>query len=314
VPRPLQLPDPSPSERAGSALSRRALLAGGAGTLLLAACGSSGSGAAPAATDATKRRSLLAFFDASGDTGGFLTTGTPQRAPFGLAGPDGSLLSATPAALDFTITAPDGSTRSYHVPRRNQGLPRSYYAVEFTPEHTGNHEARTSFDGATVTAAFTVMKPGQDPTPRAGSAMPAIATPTHDAPRGVSPICTRDPECPFHTTSLDRALTLGRPTAFLVATPKFCQVAICGPVLDVMVSLRERYADRITLIHQEVYKSAAQAAEKGNTATLAPALDVLRLGYEPALFLVRPDGRIQQRIDFIFDQVDLQHAFDRLVA
>jgi hypothetical protein len=313
VPRPSPR-SPLTSAPGGSGLSRRALLAGGAGTLLLAACGSSSPNSAPAATDATKGRSLLAFFDASGDTGGFLTTGSRQRAPFGLAAPDGSLLSATPAALDFTVTAPDGSTRAYRVPRRNEGLPRSYYAVEFTPQHTGNYEARTTFEGAALSAAFTVMRPGQDPTPRPGSAMPAIATPTQAAPRGVTPICTRDPECPFHTTSLDAALKLGRPTAFLVATPKFCQVAICGPVLDVMVSLRERYADRITMIHQEVYKSATEAAEKGANAALAPALDVLRLGYEPALFLVQPDGRIQQRIDFIFDQVDLRQAFDRLVA
>ncbi len=161
-------------------------------------------------TDATKRMSMLAFFDASGDTGGFLTTGSPPARPL-RAGRARRLAAQRHPRVARLHGSPRPTARpsSYRCPAATRACP-----ARTTPSSSPRSTPATtrpvaSFDGATVAAAFTVLKPAKDLTPRAGSAMPALATPTHAAPQGVSPICTRDPECPFHTTSLDRALTAG---------------------------------------------------------------------------------------------------------
>ena len=69
----------------------------------------------------------------------------------------------------------------------------------------------------------------------------------------------------------------GRPVALLVSTPKFCQVAICGPVLDVLLSQRGAFPD-VRMIHAEVYTDET-------IETLAPVIDALGMTYEPGLFV-----------------------------
>src|SRR3546814_12918171 len=76
-------------------------------------------------------------------------------------------------------------------------------------------------------ADLSVVKPGD--------AIPAVATPTPTDARGVNPICTAEPACPLHDVSLADALGEGRPIALLVATPAFCQIAICRPVLALLL-------------------------------------------------------------------------------
>jgi hypothetical protein len=136
--------------------------------------------------------------------------------------------------------------------------------------------------------------------------MPALQTPTTQDHRGVDPICTRDPACPLHEISLDAALQSGKPVAFIVSTPKYCQVAICGPVLDVLLGLRDANPN-VTMIHAEVWTD-------DTTTTPAPAVRDLNLSYEPVLFLVGADGMIRQRVDLIFDTAEASAAVAALTG
>jgi hypothetical protein len=106
--------------------------------------------------------------------------------------------------------------------------------------------------------------------------------------------------------SLDAALTQGKPVAFIVATPKYCQVAICGPVLDVLLAQQAAHPD-VTMIHAEVWTD-------DTTTTAAPAVTALDLTYEPVIFLIGADGTIRQRIDTIFDSSELDAALQSLTA
>ena len=143
--------------------------------------------------------------------------------------------------------------------------------------------------------------------------MPTLTTPTNEKTLDVDPICTQDPPCSYHATSLDVALKGKRPTAYLIATPKFCQSGICGPVLEVMEAVGSTYGGQIALIHQEVYQSATEAAENGANATLTKALLDLNVTSEPVLFLIGRDGVIRQRLDAAFDKKELRAGFDGLL-
>src|SRR5207245_3927905 len=92
----------------------------------------------------------------------------------------------------------------------------------------------------------------------AGQKMVPVDTATTADPHGVQLVCTRDPACPLHDVTLRAALAGGTPVAFLVATPKFCQTAKIGPVLDVLLKQKDQFP-QIKMLHAEVYPSEADA-------------------------------------------------------
>ncbi len=244
-----------------------------------------------------------------------ITAGVPQRIAFGLADPRGGGLSADgPDQVDFTIVAPDGSTTTQTATAHHQDLPFVYYPIRFTPDAAGNFTVEAVVEGDEVNAVFTIAEEGASPVPGPGDPLPSMASPTVEAHLGVDPICTRDPHCDLHQVSLDTALGEARPVVYLVATPKFCQMGVCGPVLDVLESVVGDYADRVTFIHQEVYRSATEAAEKGAAATLTEQVEQLELLSEPVLFITDRDGVIRHRLDTAYDRVELTESLEDVLS
>lgn len=277
--------------------------------MALAACSKGGSSATSPPTT-TITASLLAFFPLDG----YMTVGTPERLAFGVADAGGTLTTKTPSELTLTLTAPKGDGTTVNAVAHREGLPWSYYPMTYTPTAPGNHTVTATVDGQKVSATFTVGAKGSSKVPEPGQKMPALVTPTTDKTLGVDPICTQDPPCPLHTVSLDGALERAKPVAYLVATPKFCQTGICGPVLQVLESVRAEFADRVTFIHQEVYQSAAQAAEKGANATLTKAVTDLDLASEPVLFLIDKGGIVKHRLDAAYDKQEVRDALNGMLS
>ena len=152
------------------------------------------------------------------------------------------------------------------------------------------------------------MEPGSVAVPGPGDSMPPFDTPTVDDGRGVDPICTREPEpCPFHDVTLTDALLSGKPVAYLVGTPAFCQTGTCAPALESMIDVQDRFGETFTWVHAEVYTD--------NTATTpAPAVDAASLTFEPSLFVIAPDGTVIERLDAIWDQTELVEVLERASA
>jgi hypothetical protein len=287
--------------------SRRSFLVGGASAALLAACGGGGNDKVVPTTTTTKASSftLISFSDPSA-----LALNAPARLTFGVTDQEGVLLEQPPAPkLDFSVTlngqpfgAPVSSTA--HA----SGLPRPYFPVEFTPTTAGLYEFHSEIGGQPVSLPVQL---GAEPVtvPGAGQPMIPFDTPTTTDLRGVELLCTRTPACPFHDISLRDALAGGTPVAFLISTPRYCQVAICGPVLDLLVAARDQFPN-IKMLHAEVYPTEAAAAPGKQQRT--PVMEAYNLFFEPVLFLARPDGTILKRIDTIFDGVELTDALTQL--
>lgn len=244
----------------------------------------------------------------------YLTVGVPQRISFAVANAGGGVSLDTPATMTFKLEHPSGKKKNFTAKVHNKNLPFSYYQFDYVLPEKGNYFTSSTVDGHEVSAAFAVGAKGSSPVPAPMSTMPSLVTPTVTDPHGIDPLCTNDPPCPLHSVSLDAALAEKKPVAYLVATPKFCQTGICGPVLDVLLSEQSAYADKVTMIHQEVYQSATEAAEKGANATLAPALKELGLVSEPVLFLIGRDGIVTRRLDSAYDSVELRAGLDALLV
>jgi hypothetical protein len=297
-------------------VTRRRFLAGtGAmtGAVLLGACGDDddGTGAGESSTtdDATAGLALVQFFGAPG----MFAAGAEVRAPFGLADADGLLPTEdTLEVLTMSLVDAAGATvmEPTEVRRRSKGLPRAYFPLRFTVEEPGIYTGRTEVEGEDLEMAIKVDAVGDVEVIRAGDALPRIHTPTTADARGVDPICTNDPACPLHEVTVAEALDEGRPIGLLVATPAFCQIAICGPVLDVLLAVADAHPD-VRLLHAEVY---AKPNDEQPPETKTAAVDELHLSFEPCLVLAGPDGTVVERIDTIYDEDEVDEALSRLTA
>lgn len=295
-------------------LTRRQLLIGGtaaAGTLLLGACGDDDS-----TTDATGTTTatepdpqgnglvMAQFFG-----GAMFVAGERARLPFGVADGDGLLpTDDTPARLSVQVLTADGTElgQLVDVARHADGLPRAYFPLTTTVEEPGFYTARTEIDGIGTEMNFQIHAPEDVRVVRPGSPLPAVDTPTADDARGVTPICTNDPVCPLHDVTLTEALGEGTPIALLVATPAFCQIAICGPVLDVLLDVAADHPG-IRFLHAEVYADPAT-----DLKTYAPVIEPLGLHFEPCLVLADASGTVVDRLDTIYDRAELAEHLTRL--
>ncbi|MET0728335.1 MAG: hypothetical protein ABWZ76_08585 [Acidimicrobiales bacterium] len=296
-------------------LSRRALLIGGsaaAGAVLLGACGDDTSETTGTSTDGTTDSdggplpglALAQFFG-----GPMFVAGEESRLPFGVADQDGLLpVDETPAALTVQVLDPTGDAvgDAIDVERHADGLPRAYFPLRVGVEAPGIYTARTEIDGVPTEMSFQVHAASDVKVIRPGTPLPALDTPTITDAHGVEPICTNDPVCPLHEVTLAQALADRSPVALLVATPAFCQLAICGPVLDVLLEVRAGYPG-VRFLHAEVYADPATDLD-----TFAPVVEPLGLHFEPCLVLARADGVVTERIDTIYDRTELQSRLDHL--
>lgn len=303
-------------------IDRRTLLLGAAGSALLAAC-SKGSSTSSTPTDqATSGAVLFAAFAAAG---GYVASGVEQRLVFAVGSATGGTetdLAKVPAQLTFQVNKlgpADASGKRPRIPfgdpitveRHADGVPTPYFPLRFTPDEPGVWGVATTLDGKNAEQAFQVTPASEMKLVQRGQKLPAVKTATTADPLGVDPLCTRlSGPCPFHSTSLDVALQAGAPIALLVATPEFCQTAICGPVLDLVLEQQAAFPT-VQFLHTEVYKDA-RAEGNVNSATTAEIVDQLGLTYEPALFLATPDGTVVERLDNSFDRGELRNGLTRI--
>jgi hypothetical protein len=280
-------------------------LVGGASAAFVTAC-SGGKAATPTTTsDARPAFTLVSLADSS-----VFVPGTPARMAFGITDKDGVLLKQAPVTkLDFAVTL-DGQRFAPAIPSSSHasGLPRPYFPAEFTPTKAGVYEFRSDVMGTPVSTLIQVTDtPTQVLGP--GQKMIPFDTPTTSNLHGVELLCTRNPACPLHDVTLREALSGATPVAFLISTPLYCKVAICGPVLEVLLAAMAKFP-QIKMLHAEVYPSTAAA--QPNVQQRSPVMEAYNLFFEPVLFLARPDGTIMKRIDTIVDAVELNDALTQL--
>lgn len=251
------------------------------------------------------------------------TVGT-ERFALGVVDPEtGPIEDATIDLLFFKIANNQGTL--------TETLRPIFFPYGVSGDHTDEHQAddvtgiyvaRPKFDAAgtwgvvaRVTLPDGVVRAGQaDFTVEAdtdvpGPGDPAIASKTAVAttPEEIAAICTADPVDDMHALSLDAALTNGKPSAVLFATPALCTSRVCGPSLTALQELKVRYGEQANFIHVEIYPE--RDYEKP-----AAAIDEWHLPSEPWLFLIDGTGTIVERYEGGIGFSELDPAIQQLVS
>jgi len=295
-------------------LTRRAFLLGsagvagvaGVGTLVTTACGS-GDGNSGSA----KGTSLAPFFATGTMEQPTLRSGVEQRMPWGIADQEGIPLAELPDRAETTITDAQGRQigQVIVVDRHGDGTPFPYYPVRVTMAQPGSYGVAIAYKGSALTGQVVFAAPEAIMLVQPGERAIPVVTPTPADHRGVEPICTRDPSCPFHDVTLSDALSNGRPTALLISSPAYCQTNVCGPVLELLIE--EGTGRPMNLVHAEVYADAAATGD-ALKAKLSETTTTYKLSFEPSLLIVDAKGIVADRLDFVFDRAELQASLGKV--
>ena len=283
-------------------LSRRTLLAAGVGAVVAAACGGGGSGrgSKTGSAKAAGATVLVARFQ----DGTFVPGG--QRVAFSLGNKDGLISDNLPPSLDAEVLDANGKVvvPAVNAARHERNLPLPYWPFTLALATPGIYTLRTT-DG--LEGSFSVVDPSQTKIPKVGEKLPPFDTPTTTDSRGVNPICSRQPICPLHDITLTQALQSGKPVAYFIGTPAFCQTGVCGPILDFVVAQHQRLGDKMAMVHADVYTDST-------ATTTTPAVDAYNMTFEPCLWVADPSGTIVERLDFVFDESELSAALAKVTT
>jgi hypothetical protein len=277
-------------------VSRRSFLLAGAGLVAAAACGKS----KPGEVQVDKNDPGLPV-DLSLVVASYIhVAGMDQRVTVALIQGSGPFKATGPVPITI-----DG--RPVDAVLHSDGISLPYYLIRHRFEQPGVHAIEAVVQGKKLNTPIEVAEASASKVPLPGQPLIRVPTPTVADGRGVSPICTRQPACPLHDVSLDAALDEKKPIALLFATPALCQSALCGPVLDSLLVMRDEFGSKVRMVHVEIYTDL-----QGKTT--APAVKAYNLDSEPFLFLAGADGVVRDRLDNAYDKTELREALGRLVA
>jgi hypothetical protein len=125
-----------------------------------------------------------------------------------------------------------------------------------------------------------------------GAPAPRSKTPTAGEVKNLRTITSASqPDPRLYRLSVDQAVTSGKPSMILFATPGFCQTAVCGPSVDVLGRLATGFGDKVNAVHVEVYQYPFERLKPVKT------MDEWGLKSEPWLFLVDKTGHIVARFE-----------------
>ena len=234
------------------------------------------------------------------------------RLPFSLANQAGLLTTDSGVDLPQTLTAKliNADTQeivaeSLSADRHDTGLTIPYWPFRVDIDKPGIYTLVVD-GGPAEGAAIQVLNATEVLIPFVGSQLPGFDTPTFDDHRGVEPVCTRTPEpCEFHNITLNEALALKKPIAYLVGTPAHCSTGTCSPALEALVAVKNSIGDAMTFLHAEIYTD-------DKATTVAPAVVALKMEYEPAIYITDASGKIVERFDAIFDADEINAAISKL--
>jgi hypothetical protein len=218
---------------------------------------------------------------------------------------------ATPITLEktYTHTHEDGTVETHEA-----GESGVYVAaVRFDEPGQWGVEVTTTVGDVTYDPSaigFVVLE--ESASVAMGAPAPLSETLTLDDVEDVAEIDTSNPPIPeMHTMTIAEAVTSGRPSVIVFATPAFCLSRICGPTKDVVDDLFKQYKGEVNFVHVEPYE--LDRARSGEGLFPIPATIEWGLQSEPWVFLVDSEGTIAAKFEAVVTMDELMDALQLLL-
>ena len=152
----------------------------------------------------------------------------------------------------------------------------------------------TGFDDVTTT----VQVKEESSTPAIGSSAPPSVNKTGRDVETLDHLTTSPtPDVDLYGMTIRDALSSGIPLVVSFATPAFCQTATCGPQVEVLSKVKDRYRGRANFIHVEVFDNPHEIEGDLSRAHPVPSVEEWGLPTEPWTFIVDGDGTVAAKFE-----------------
>ena len=211
---------------------------------------------------------------------------------FDLSNPDAPQVEQETVAT--AVQSPDGQTTIFTHERRFERAGEWGLAVR-----------ADMVDGQTAVQHIKFNVIADSDTVLPGDKAPQVQTPTLTDVAGDFSLITSawEPNPAFYQLSLDEALSNGKPTILLLATPAFCQTRFCGPAYEIATTLETEFGDTVNFIHVEVYAGLPDPSQ--NDWQLSPVMAAFGLETEPWMYVMDTDGQVIYRAEGMFTEEEL---------
>ena len=219
---------------------------------------------------------------------------------------------ATALTVDksYTHTHDDGTVEKHGAGKTG------VYVAHPTFDEAGSWgvEVTATIEGKTfdpVGAAFTVLQQGKSVA--VGAQAPRSDTLTLDDVADIADIDTSDPPiAEMHAMRISEAVTSGRPSVIVFATPAFCLSRVCGPTKETVDELFLLYKSQVNFVHVEPYD--VEKARNGEGLHPVKAWTEWGLQTEPWVFLVDRNGIVAAKFEGVVTIDELKAALDPLLG
>jgi hypothetical protein len=159
-----------------------------------------------------------------------------------------------------------------------------------------------------IQAVGNVVVKAKPAAPAIGDDAPASKTPTLANSTLEQLTTSKVPDPELYRSSVADALVAKAPFVVAFATPAYCQSRTCGPVVDVVSSVRRKHAaSGIRFIHVEIYEDNDPANGVNRW------VKQWRLPTEPFTYVVDSSGVIRAKLEGAFSAVELETAAKTVV-
>jgi hypothetical protein len=190
-------------------------------------------------------------------------------------------------ALDLSTDPPSEGWGGEAISYEDYWIP--YWVAYPDLPHAGYWGFRaliTMEDGSQEQAQFTIEVKEHSNSPAVGSEAPASQNRTlktepdiHDLSSGA------EPNPGLYQMTVAEAISSGRPTVVVLATPGFCTSQLCAPVVDSVEAVYTEFRDRVNFIHLEIYKDFDPLVESDEVKEW-------NLTSEPWTFVLDREGKV----------------------
>ncbi|MDA1347993.1 MAG: hypothetical protein O3A47_03885, partial [Chloroflexi bacterium] len=157
---------------------------------------------------------------------------------------------------------------------------------------------KLSFDVAEVPAA-----------PAVGGRAVASRSKTIDDVASIEELTTgslQDPD--LYRTTIAESIESGLPTVIVLASPAFCTNAVCGPQIDVLQELKDKYPGKANFIHVDFYDNPHEIQGDLDRAILSPTVLEWNLPSSEWSFVIDADGTVAARFEAFATLEELEEA------
>tara|TARA_B100001971_G_C17955213_1_gene414582 strand:- start:207 stop:614 length:408 start_codon:yes stop_codon:yes gene_type:complete len=123
-----------------------------------------------------------------------------------------------------------------------------------------------------------------------------------------------DPDPDLYRLSINDALKEEQPLVVVFATPAFCVSATCGPQVEIVSSLKERFAGKANFIHVEVFANPHEMEAGRPAGGFVPAVSEWSLPTEPWTFIMDHSGVVAAKFEGFTTLDELEVALQEVIT